>query len=152
MGGQNNLPVADRAPVTVMGHKVYATFIEPGSGLRNNDTRGIAVDDESEGTYWVIDGEHYNNGCRFDYGNAETDSRDDGNGTIETTYFGNATAWYRGTGKWPVGNDRPGEQPRRLREPRQHIEGVREPPNLQPPVHRRRGQGRAAPLGLDGRR
>src|SRR5262249_18407767 len=30
MGGFNNLPLADMAPVTVMGHKVYGVFIEPG--------------------------------------------------------------------------------------------------------------------------
>ncbi len=102
MGGFNNLPVADMAPVTIMGHKVYGVFIEPGMGLRWNDARGTAVDDQAEGQYWVISGHHYNNGCCFDYGNAETDSRDDGNGTMETTYYGNATAWYHGNppGPW----------------------------------------------------
>ena len=101
MGGFNNLPVADMAPVTVMGHKAYGVFIAPGMGLRQNDARGTAVDDQAEGQYWVINGHHYNNGCCFDYGNAETDSRDDGNGTMETTYYGNATPWYRGSGPGP---------------------------------------------------
>ena len=102
MGGFNNLPIADMAPVTLGGHKVYGVFIEPGMGLRNNDTRGIAVDDQPEGMYWVINGQHVNGGCCFDYGNAETDSRDDGNGTMETAYFGTATAWYHGPppGPW----------------------------------------------------
>ena len=101
MGGFNNLPVADMAPVSIMGHKAYGVFIAPGMGLRQNDARGTAVDDQAEGQYWVISGHHYNSGCCFDYGNAETDSRDDGNGTMETTYFGNATAWYRGSGAGP---------------------------------------------------
>ena len=102
MGGANNLPIADMAPVTLGGHKVYGVFIEPGMGLRDNDTVGIAVDDQPEGTYWVINGRHYNDGCCYDYGNAEIDSRDDGNGTMETTYYGNATAWYHGPppGPW----------------------------------------------------
>ena len=102
MGGFNNVPVADMAPITIMGHKAYGVFIEPGMGLRWNDAHGTAVDDQAEGQYWVIDGHHYNSGCCFDYGNAETDSRDDGNGTMETTYFGNATAWYHGPppGPW----------------------------------------------------
>ena len=102
MGGFNNLPVADMAPVTLMGHKVYGIFIEPGMGLRDDDPVGTAVDDQAEGQYWVINGHHYNSGCCFDYGNAETDSRDDGDGTMETTYYGNATAWYRGQtpGPW----------------------------------------------------
>ena len=101
MGGFNNLPIADMAPVTLGGHKVYGVFIEPGMGLRNNDTRGIATDDQPEGMYWVIDGQHVNGGCCFDYGNAETDSRDDGNGTMETAYFGTATAWYHGPAPGP---------------------------------------------------
>jgi hypothetical protein len=101
MGGFNNLPVADMAPITIMGHKAYGVFIEPGMGLRQNDAKGTAVDDQAEGQYWVISGHHYNSGCCFDYGNAETDSRDDGNGTMETTYYGNATAWYRGIDPGP---------------------------------------------------
>lgn len=101
MGGFNHLPIADMAPVTVMGHKVYGLYVEPGMGLRNNDPTGTAVDDQAEGQYWVINGHHYNDGCCFDYGNAETDSRDDGNGTMETTYYGNSKGWYYGTGAGP---------------------------------------------------
>ena len=102
MGGFNNLPIADMAPITVMGHKVYGVLIVPGMGLRHNDAKGTAVDDQAEGQYWVINGLHFNNGCCFDYGNAEIDSRDDDNGTMETTYFGNATPWYHGIppGPW----------------------------------------------------
>ena len=102
MGGFNNIPVADRAPVTILGHKAYGVFIAPGMGLRWNDAHGTAVDDQAEGQYWVVNGYHYNSGCCFDYGNAETDSRDDGNGTMETTYYGNAGAWYHGPppGPW----------------------------------------------------
>src|SRR5262245_890416 len=40
LGGFNNLPVADMAPITIGGHKAYGVFIEPGMGLRNNDPRG----------------------------------------------------------------------------------------------------------------
>jgi hypothetical protein len=101
MGGFNNLPVADMAPITIMGHKAYGVFIAPGMGLRQNDAKGTAVDDQAEGQYWVVNGHHYNSGCCFDYGNAEIDSRDDGNGTMETTYYGNATNWYRGPAPGP---------------------------------------------------
>jgi non-reducing end alpha-L-arabinofuranosidase len=102
MGGFNNLPVADMAPITIMGHKAYGVFIAPGMGLRQNDSKGTAVDDQAEGQYWVINGLHYNSGCCFDYGNAEIDSRDDDNGTMETAYYGNATPWYHGAppGPW----------------------------------------------------
>ncbi len=103
MGGFNNLPIADMAPITIMGHKAYGVFIAPGMGLRQNDAKGTAVDDQAEGQYWVINGLHFNNGCCFDYGNAEIDSRDDDNGTMETAYFGNnAGPWFHGTppGPW----------------------------------------------------
>ena len=102
LGGFNNLPIADMAPVTVMGHKVYGVFIAPGMGIRQDDPKGTAVDDQAEGQYWVINGHHFNSGCCFDYGNAEIDSRDDDNGTMETTYYGNAPWWYHGhpSGPW----------------------------------------------------
>jgi alpha-L-arabinofuranosidase B-like protein/concanavalin A-like lectin/glucanase superfamily protein/lamin tail-like protein len=102
IGGYNNLPVAGMAPITLSGHKVYGVFIEPGMGLRDNNTTGIATGDQPEGMYWVLDGQHFNDGCCFDFGNAEIDSRDDGDGTMETSYFGNATAWYHGNppGPW----------------------------------------------------
>jgi hypothetical protein len=102
MGGFNNVPVADMAPITIMGHKAYGVFIEPGMGIRNDNPKGTAVDDQAEGQYWVINGQHYNSGCCFDYGNAEIDSRDDDNGTMETTYYGTAGAWYHGNppGPW----------------------------------------------------
>jgi non-reducing end alpha-L-arabinofuranosidase len=102
MGGFDNLPMADMAPITITGHKAYGVFIEPGMGLRINDAKGTAVDDQAEGQYWVINGLHFNSGCCFDYGNAEIDSRDDGNGTMETAYYGDSTPWYHGNppGPW----------------------------------------------------
>src|SRR5512136_1677447 len=40
MGGADNIPLADMAPITIMGHKAYGIFIEPGMGLRLNDAHG----------------------------------------------------------------------------------------------------------------
>ncbi len=48
-GGFNELPIADMAPITIMGHKVYGTYIIPGMGLRNNDATGLGINDEPEG-------------------------------------------------------------------------------------------------------
>ena len=101
MGGFNNVPLADMAPITIMGHKAYGVFIEPGMGLRKDDVKGTAVDDQGEGQYWVINGRHFNSGCCFDYGNAEIDSRDDDNGTMETAYFGDAPWWFHGPSAGP---------------------------------------------------
>lgn len=101
LGGMDNLPLADLAPVTIMGHKVYGVYIAPGMGLRLNDTHGVPVDDQAGGQYAVINGYHYNGACCFDYGNGEIDSIDDDNGTMEAIYFGNAKGWYRGSGAGP---------------------------------------------------
>ncbi len=100
-GGFDTQPIADMAPITIGGHKAYGVFIMPGMGFRNNNARGIAINDEPEGIYYVIDGTHYDSGCCFDYGNSSTNGRAVGTGTMETTYFGTSTAWGRGAGPGP---------------------------------------------------
>ncbi|MGW3354416.1 alpha-L-arabinofuranosidase B [Streptomyces bungoensis] len=100
-GGYDNLADATAAPITVGGHKAYGVFVAPGTGYRDNHTNGIATGDQPEGMYAVLDGSHYNGGCCFDYGNAETNSRDNGNGTMEAIYFGNIKVWGYGTGNGP---------------------------------------------------
>ncbi len=100
-GGYDNLANATAAPITVGGHKAYGVYVAPGTGYRNNNTNGVATGDQSEGMYAVFDGTHYNGGCCFDYGNAETNSRDNGNGTMEAIYFGNSRSWGSGAGNGP---------------------------------------------------
>lgn len=100
-GSFDTQPIADMAPVTIAGRKAYGVYIMPGMGLRNNDAKGLAVADEPEGIYYVIDGTHYDSGCCFDYGNASTNGRAVGTGTMETTYFGTATVWGSGSGPGP---------------------------------------------------
>ena len=72
-------------------------------GYRIDKTNGIAVDDEAETIYMVTSGTHYNDRCCFDYGNAETNNLDDGAGTMEALYFGNAKGGlnHGGAGKGP---------------------------------------------------
>jgi hypothetical protein len=100
-GGYDNLANATAAPITVGGHKAYGVYVAPGTGYRNNATNGVAKGDQPEGMYAIFDGTHYNGGCCFDYGNAETNSRDNGNGTMEAIYFGNIKVWGYGTGNGP---------------------------------------------------
>ncbi|BCY08971.1 arabinofuranosidase catalytic domain-containing protein [Actinoplanes sp. L3-i22] len=100
-GGYDNLADATKAPTTLGGHKAYGVYVEPGVGYRNNNTIGIATGDNPEGMYDIIDGTHYNGGCCFDYGNAETNGEDNGNGTMEAIYFGNTTKWGSGAGDGP---------------------------------------------------
>jgi hypothetical protein len=85
----------------VGGHTVYGVYIAAGSGYRNNQTSGIATDDQPQGMYMVTSGKHYNNGCCFDYGNAETNNLDTGNGHMEAIYFGNCTGWGKGAANGP---------------------------------------------------
>jgi hypothetical protein len=100
-GGYDNLANAKAAPTTVGGHKAYGVFVAPGTGYRNNNTNGVATGDQPEGMYAIFDGTHYNGGCCFDYGNAERNSHDNGNGTMEAIYFGKIKVWGYGTGPGP---------------------------------------------------
>ncbi len=72
-----------------------------GTGYRDDHTSGIATGDNPEGEYAIFDGTHYNGGCCFDYGNAETSNNDTGNGHMEAIYFGNIKVWGYGTGNGP---------------------------------------------------
>ena len=100
-GGPDNLAGATAAPVTVGGHEAYGVYVAAGTGYRDDSTSGIATGDAAEGMYAVLDGTHYNGGCCFDYGNAETSNNDTGNGHMEAIYFGNIKVWGYGTGNGP---------------------------------------------------
>src|SRR6185437_10352800 len=100
-GGPDNLANATAAPVSVGGHKAYGVFVAPGTGYRDDRTSGIATGDSPEGEYAIFDGTHFNGGCCFDYGNAETSNNDTGAGQMEAIYFGNIKVWGFGTGNGP---------------------------------------------------
>ncbi|MBA2391495.1 MAG: ricin-type beta-trefoil lectin domain protein [Ktedonobacteraceae bacterium] len=100
-GGPDNLANASALPLTVGGHHVYGVYVAAGTGYRNDHTSGIATGDNSEGEYAIFDGTHYNGGCCFDYGNAETSNNDTGNGHMEAIYFGNIKVWGYGSGNGP---------------------------------------------------
>ncbi|CAK4033123.1 fungal alpha-l- [Lecanosticta acicola] len=99
--GYDDLASAIGAPVTLNGNKAYGVFISPGTGYRNDQTSGIATGDAAEGMYAIFDGTHYNGGCCFDYGNAETNNQDTGDGHMEALYFGDCTIWGTGAGSGP---------------------------------------------------
>jgi len=92
---------AKALPVTISGHKVYGEHNPTGVGYRNNKPTGTATGDNPETEYMITSGNYYNGGCCFDYGNMETSSRDDGEGTMEAIYFGNCTVWGKGSGSGP---------------------------------------------------
>ncbi|KAF7315127.1 Carbohydrate-binding module family 42 protein [Mycena indigotica] len=81
--GLDSLAAGGGAPVQVNGQKAYGVFIPPGTGYRNDATNGIAVNDDAEGMYAVLDGTHFN-----------------GNGHMEAIYFGNGGGSGSGSGPW----------------------------------------------------
>jgi hypothetical protein len=67
---------------------------------------GTATGDNPETIYMITSGDYYNSLCCFDYGNAETNNMDNGDGAAEAVYFGNCPIWGHGTGNgpWVMGN------------------------------------------------
>jgi len=94
---------ASRSRVVIGGRPAYAAHFEKGMGYRNDRTSGVAKGTGPETMYMVVAGGHHNDGCCFDYGNAETDVRDDGVGTMEAVYWGSSRNYlsHPGTGKGP---------------------------------------------------
>ena len=95
---------ATEGKITVSGHVAHGIYVNNPSanvGYRNNATKGLATGDAPEAMYMVIDGTRYSTICCFDYGNVETDGKDDGNATMEAMYWGSSTQWTRGGGNGP---------------------------------------------------
>lgn len=93
---------ADALPVTAGGHQVYGLEISAGMGYRDNSTSGVATNGAAEGMYMVTSGTHVNGSCCFDYGNAETNNLDTGNGHMDAINFG-TECWFSpcyGQGPW----------------------------------------------------
>ena len=110
----NHLPVSPKAywlpnggkeanatagKIKVNGHTVYGVYVidEQAIAYRNNNTKGVARDNQAEAMYMVLDAKRFTNKCCFDYGNAETDGLAGAHGTMEAIYFGSDVMW-GGTG------------------------------------------------------
>jgi hypothetical protein len=101
-GGQDIGANAAALPIVAGGHKVYGLYIAGQTGYRDNSTRGVAVNGAPEGMYMVASGSHVNSGCCFDFGNAETNSDDNGNGHMDAVNLGTECffAPCAGSGPW----------------------------------------------------
>jgi hypothetical protein len=98
LGKRHKLVNASKHKIIVANHTlVYGMWFDPGYGYHVDKTTGIPTGNDPESIYAVMSGTHYNGGCCFDYGNSETNDRDDGCGTMEAIYFGNAH-WHGNTG------------------------------------------------------
>ena len=107
-GTPDNPADANALKVTVNGHTAYGILIKAGIGYRTGCSactiktgNGMVKGDDPETMYWVTSQKDLIDGCCFDYGNAETTSNDDGNGTMETLYFGGGVVWGTGAGGKP---------------------------------------------------
>jgi hypothetical protein len=101
-GGQDVGANAAALPVMAGGQQVYGVYVTPGVGYRDNATTGVATGAQPQGEYMVASGTHVNSGCCFDYGNAETNSRDNGNGHMDAINF-STECWFApcsGSGPW----------------------------------------------------
>ena len=114
---QDREAVADALPLKLGGNNVFGIKVEAdnngactppaggeGTGYRLDKTSSIATGDQAETMYMITSGDmaaHGNSGCCFDYGNVETDDKDDGAATMEAIYFGGGAGWGRGGGSGP---------------------------------------------------
>jgi hypothetical protein len=104
-----DIPAKAKAlPIKINSHNAYGVLIKPGMGYRTGckdctitTAQKMAVNDEPQSLYMVTSGLDTVDGCCFDYGNAETSSNDDGNGTMEAIYFGAGVVWGTGYGGKP---------------------------------------------------
>ena len=85
------------------GHAYAALFVSGANqGYRLDITNSVATGNEAETIYMVASGETTNDKCCFDFGNAEQNNLDTGEGSMECVYVGsyNATGhgWCGGAG------------------------------------------------------
>jgi hypothetical protein len=100
--GQDVGANAAALPVMAGGHRVYGLYIPGQTGYRDDSTSGVAVNGAPESMYMVASGTHVNSGCCYDFGNAETNLRDNGASHMDavniTTYCEFSPC--SGTGPW----------------------------------------------------
>jgi hypothetical protein len=104
LGQRHKLVNASQHKITVGPDNtpVYGMWFDPGFGYHVDKTTGVATGNDPESIYAVLSGTHFNGGCCFDYGNSEINDRDDGCGTMEAIYFGNAH-WHKNSGAGNTG-------------------------------------------------
>jgi hypothetical protein len=88
--------------LNVGGNKVYSLYTRPSQAYwRDGSQSNMPLGAEPQGVYMVTSGEHYNSGCCYNYGNAQTSRTYEGGPTMDSVYFGNCTIWGTGAGNGP---------------------------------------------------
>lgn len=92
---------ANALPVDAGGREVYGVEVSAGMGYRDDHTRDIPVGGQPQGIYMVTSGAHVDNKCCFDFGNAEVNNDDNGNGHMDALNF-STECWFtcNGSGPW----------------------------------------------------
>jgi hypothetical protein len=101
--GRNFTASAISNATTVTLKSPYQGTSSTNTGIRNETTKGLAIDDQAEAMYAVVDAKIYSQWCCFGYGNAEMTGIDEGHATMETLYFGSSTQFGchgAGNGPW----------------------------------------------------
>lgn len=92
-GGPVKGAIANAAPATLAGSKVYGVATWPGyGGYIDDDTYMIPTGAQPEETMMIASGLDTNNGCCYDYGNGETNRRDNGASHMEAVNLGGTLA------------------------------------------------------------
>ncbi len=83
---------------TLSGHKVYALYMIPQDGYRNDTPSGMPTGSAAQGIYEIADGTRIGSACCWDFGNASVNNCNQG--TMNAMYFGTGY-WGKGTGNGP---------------------------------------------------
>jgi hypothetical protein len=86
--------------LTVGGHKVYALYMLPHEGYRNNNGKNMPTDTAAQGVYELADGKRIGGACCWDFGNASNTNCYGPTGTMNALYFGTGY-WGKGAGNGP---------------------------------------------------
>ena len=93
---------AAKKSTTVSGHKVYALYMIPQDGYRNNTPSGMPTGSAAQGIYEVADGTRTGTAagtaCCWDFGNASINNCNQG--TMNALFFGTGY-WGKGAGNGP---------------------------------------------------
>jgi hypothetical protein len=104
VGGRQGQTAANAAAeaLNVSGNKVYSLYTRPSQAYwRDGSASGLPLGASPQGVYMVTSGTHFNGGCCYNYGNAQTSRTYEGGPTMDSVYFGNCTIWGRGAGEGP---------------------------------------------------
>jgi hypothetical protein len=94
--GSNESDAKGRS-LKIGGHNVYALYMVPRDGYRNNQTTAMPIKDDAQGIYEVVDGTRFSDTCCWDFGNGSIDNCIGPNGQSNALFFG--------TGYWGKGAD-----------------------------------------------